>query len=60
LIGTVFGSAANAFADDPFKNRVDIEVGDNTNSCDESGDGNNNADCEIDSTKNIGPIITAP
>jgi hypothetical protein len=48
LIGTVFGtSATNAFADDPFKNRVEIEVGDNTNSCDEKDDGNNNAFCKV-------------
>jgi len=33
----------------------------NKNDCDESGDGNNNPDCEIDSTKDIGPInIVAP
>jgi hypothetical protein len=32
----------------------------NKNDCAESGDGNNNTDCEIDS-KNIGPLdISAP
>ena len=50
LIGTVFGtSATNAFADDPFKNKVEIETDiDNTNSCDESGVGNNNPFCKVD------------
>ena len=50
LIGTVFGTttATNAFADDPFKNKVDIDSDvDNTNSCDESQDGNNNSNCFI-------------
>jgi hypothetical protein len=49
LIGTVLGtSATNAFADDPFKNNVKIDTQqDNTNSCDESQQGNNNSDCEI-------------
>jgi hypothetical protein len=49
LIGTVFGtSATNAFADDPFKNKVNIETDiDNKNSCDESQEGTNNAVCRI-------------
>jgi hypothetical protein len=48
LIGTVFGTttATNAFADDPFKNNVDIKTH-STNSCDESEAGLNDADCEI-------------
>ncbi len=57
MIGRVFGtSATNAFADDPFKNKVNIQTGVNENDCDESGDENNNPNCEIDSTKDIGPI----
>jgi hypothetical protein len=50
LIGAVFGTTAtNAFAaDDPFKNKVDIDTDvDNKNTCDESGDGFNDADCII-------------
>lgn len=52
LIGTVLGtSATNAFADDPFKNKVNIDTQqDNTNSCDESQQGENNSDCEITDT----------
>ena len=52
LIGTVLGtSATNAFADDPFKNKVKIDTQqDNTNSCDESQLGDNNSDCEIRDT----------
>jgi hypothetical protein len=52
LIGTVLGtSATNAFADDPFKNKVKIDTKqDNTNSCDESQLGNNNSDCEVTDT----------
>ena len=44
------------------KNKVKLDFeGENENDCDESGDGNNNPDCEIDSTKDIGPInIIAP
>jgi hypothetical protein len=38
------------------KNKVKLEIdGENKNDCDESGDGNNNPECEIDSTKDIGP-----
>jgi hypothetical protein len=50
LIGTVFGtSATNAFVDDPFKNKVNIETDiDNTNSCDETGSGDNNPFCKVD------------
>jgi hypothetical protein len=49
LIGSVLGtSATNAFADDPFKNNVRIDTKqDNTNSCDESQEGDNNSQCEI-------------
>jgi hypothetical protein len=50
LIGAVFGTTAtNAFAaDDPFKNKVDIDTDvDNKNTCDESGDGFNEAVCAI-------------
>jgi len=49
LIGTVFGtSATNAFADDPFKNKVNIETDiDNTNSCNETGSGDNNPFCKV-------------
>jgi hypothetical protein len=52
LIGTVLGtSATNAFADDPFKNKVNIDTQqDNTNSCDESQQGENNSDCKITDT----------
>ena len=52
LIGTVLGtSATNAFADDPFKIKVKIDTQqDNTNSCDESQQGNNNSECEITDT----------
>jgi hypothetical protein len=52
LIGTVLGtSATNAFADDPFKNKANIDTQqDNTNSCDESQQGENNSDCEITDT----------
>jgi hypothetical protein len=44
------------------KNKVKLDFdGKNKNDCDESGDGNNNPECEIDSTKDIGPInIIAP
>jgi hypothetical protein len=44
------------------KNKVKLDFdGKNKNDCNESGDGNNNPDCEIDSTKDIGPInIVAP
>lgn len=52
LIGTVIGtSATNAFADDPFKNKVKIDTQqDNTNSCDESQQGDNNSDCDTTDT----------
>jgi hypothetical protein len=65
LIGTVLGtSATNAFADDPFKNKVKIDTEqNNTNSCNESGDGDNNSDCSITDTKLIGrpiDILAAP
>ena len=52
LIGTVLGtSATNAFADDPFKNKVKIDTQqDNTNSCDESQQGDNNSDCDTTDT----------
>lgn len=52
LIGTVLGtSATNAFADDPFKNKVIIDTEqDNTNSCDESQQGDNNSGCSITDT----------
>jgi hypothetical protein len=52
LIGTVLvSSATNAFADDPFKNKVKIDTQqDNIDSCDESQQGDNNADCEITRT----------
>ena len=44
-------------ADDPFKNKVSIEIDeDNKNTCDESDNGNNNAECIIALTNNIGPI----
>lgn len=44
-------------AEDPFKNKVSIEIDeDNKNTCDESDNGNNNAGCIIALTKNIGPI----
>jgi len=48
LIGTVFGTTAtSAFAaDDPFKNKVEIDTDvDNKNTCDESGEGFNQAVC---------------
>jgi len=50
LIGTVFGTiATNAFAaDDPFKNKVEIDTDDeNKNSCDETQEGFNTATCVI-------------
>ena len=48
LIGAIFGTTAmNAFAaDDPFKNKVEIDTDvDNKNTCDESGEGFNQAVC---------------
>lgn len=52
LIGTVPGtSATNAFTDDPFKNKIKIDTEqDNTNSCDESQQGDNNSGCSITDT----------
>ena len=50
LIGAVFGTTAtNAFAaDDPFKNKVAIDTDvDNKNTCDETGEGHNQAVCAI-------------
>lgn len=50
LIGAVFGTTAtNAFAaDDPFKNKVAIDTGvDNKNTCDETGEGHNQAFCDV-------------
>ena len=50
LIGAVFGTTAtNAFAaDDPFKNKVAIDTNvDNKNTCDETGEGHNQAVCAI-------------
>ena len=52
IIGAVIGaSAASLFADDPFKNKVKIDTEqDNTNSCDESQQGDNNSACSITDT----------
>ena len=50
LLATVFiAPAITALpADDPFKNKISLETDDeNKNTCDESGTGNNNADCII-------------
>lgn len=50
LIGAVFGTTTtNAFAaDDPFKNKVAIDTNvDNKNTCDETGEGHNQAVCAI-------------
>jgi len=59
LIGAVLSttSATTAYADDPFDNEInrDIDVK-HTNSCDESGNGNNNADCEFNDSNNVGQI----
>jgi len=62
LIAAVFGApATTAFAaDDPFKNKVSIEIDeDNKNTCDESDNGNNNAGCIIADTLNT-EEFTAP
>jgi hypothetical protein len=58
LIGTVLGaSTTNAFADDPFKNNVQIDTEqDNTNSCDESQEGDNNSQCRITDTLTTDPF----
>jgi hypothetical protein len=58
LIGTVFGTGTtNAFADDQFDNKVNIETDmNNTNCCDESGAGTNDPFCKVDdhlTTSNI-------
>lgn len=50
LIGAVFSTTAtNAFAaDDPFKNKVEIDTDvDNKDTCDESGEGFNQALCVV-------------
>ena len=50
LIGAVFSTTAtNAFAaDDPFKNKVEIDTDvDNKNTCDETGEGFNQAVCAV-------------
>ena len=50
LIGAVFSTTAtNAFAaDDPFKNKVEIDTDvDNKNTCDETGEGYNQAVCVV-------------
>ncbi|HET8847636.1 MAG TPA: hypothetical protein VFM20_02500 [Nitrososphaeraceae archaeon] len=50
LIGAVLGTTAtNAFAvDDPFKNKVEIDTDvDNKDTCDESGEGFNQALCVV-------------
>jgi hypothetical protein len=39
------------------KNKISLDFEkENKNDCDEKGDGNNNAECIIALTKNIGPI----
>jgi hypothetical protein len=59
LVGAVVSTttASNAYAQDPFDNEInrDIDVK-HTNSCDESGNGDNTADCEFEDSNNIGEI----
>ena len=58
LIGAVFGTTAtNAFAaDDPFKNKVEIDTDvDNKNTCDETGEGFNEAVCAVNDN-----LVTSP
>ncbi|HJU78143.1 MAG TPA: hypothetical protein VJ599_01080 [Nitrososphaeraceae archaeon] len=50
LIGAVLGTTANSAlaVDDPFKNKVEIDTdADNKNTCDESGEGFNQALCVV-------------
>src|SRR5688572_13426788 len=50
LIGAVFGTTATSVfaADDPFKNKVEIDTDvDNKSTCDETGVGHNQAVCDV-------------
>jgi hypothetical protein len=60
LIGAVVSTttASNAYAqEDPFDNKIDEDIDvKHTNSCDETGNGDNNADCEFTDTNDVGDI----
>jgi hypothetical protein len=58
LIGTISGtSTKNVFADDSSENKVMIhDSTQQTNSCDETEEGTNDAQCQVERTLNIGEI----
>ena len=50
-------TASNAYAEDPFDNKIDQDIDvKHTNSCDETGVGDNNADCEFNDSNTVGLI----
>jgi hypothetical protein len=56
--GVSTATANNAYAqEDPFGNKIDEDIDvKHTNSCDETGNGDNNADCEFEDNNNVGDI----
>lgn len=51
-------TASSAYAqEDPFDNKIDEDIDvKHTNSCDETGNGDNNADCEFNDSNDVGDI----
>ena len=50
-------TASTAYAQDPFDNKIDDDIDvKHTNSCDETGNGDNNAFCEFTDSNDVGEI----